>query len=1696
MSSDSEGDEIYNEIFLKKKKTKVPSTMKRKREKIEKSNEDDEDYIDSETEKNDSTGNPVNLKQNVEKVMGAIRTVVSLLPEIEKDEEETSLKSKMDRYAQAQSQKEAEVASRYPNKFDDVMKQILGNEQAAVASESTVLGSKNSNQNSNNIDDSHIVRMGSGITQELRFQETNNVNNTVSPEDFKKGEKWVNVQKRSGKQAISLYNYRAQNTQAFHDSGKISGNSTSVRVSNAAISKIHEFLSRRGKIDDNMFHGWKEDRFSSKQNKKTNEEVNEISKDEAEVEGIADEIPSLGGSDNIDTNKKKYGMDINILYAHLLSSLDPYWDLLRELNHDMKDKNILDTKIEPPIIDPKFVPLFLTPAYGPVPSCILGTDCFLNTTMVHKDTNTPHIGSTFLFPDQLRLLREGKIGKIAPGTCYYCLCIIIGILLQKVSANGDQPHPIKPRRDGNKDIFGMEDEETVRYETDMKNVEEQNEFRFYEGIMFPFQHPVAKPGGYRLEFVHHQATGYTGEIVVPFRKVTTHQFESATIEVKWRNKPDDPLNVKKLPTYIEKSDLFFRHSSRDYDPHCIDPFIGMHYDVKPLTTESLLRNLFKDKSTVESAIRGLGGSLDYVFPNIYKVTKQTRQRGIAIRSHENVKEQDAWELKRKEQQKAKFDGKPFDFIFTEDIEKTQSNIKELLTAFNFLRPFNHEHSKKSTEGWVIEYPYFRMHNEEILPEADLCNHSRYHTLHLRLNIAWYLIEQESKFRKERENVIQKLFHFIEGHYCLVEHFTQAITTFDAFYLDDSTFNKIPENRTTYIDDIQHIKMEVPEFRTYGELTSHKSKCVLVIEDFKFVEYKATKILRDSPHSYFRRFLRSDIGIKFIEKSILKKLSLIINIPLKQLCDHYLFHEFRSTVELIKHLSIRDPSQCKDMWNLLNWCDRWCPFKSKIQSILKQNISLFHIECSIFAALLLRVNIAEIVYKELEEYLPIQNEVMYMLHLYSQTHLNLASHISNTMEYKNILLERELNVENLNYDKAKPTFYMLYYPGQYDVECEGTLEDMSHLCSYITFISFNDIGFGVWHYLMGKLLPKCCQKRTVSRKQDEACTDNEDYYRHVCQCFVMSLMGLYRTSKNRPKFERRLAIHSHMNEYHNKGEFMDFMISNKYIVSSIIREHLMFQMCADIAYTIVVSLYFPRWGVFLETSQDAVDLIRKIFDETGEFTGIEKKLEEKIGNTEYVFRRNSNDFVAFILGRFKDMNKSMDAIIKLQLDEEAANELNGNSDTRSKSSSNNNNNNYSHSSKTKHQQKKKMKADQDNLGELLITNLAATIKTLSVPKRKQIDKYVENLVPCDDIYLSDLEIIGVSEAGINRLEECYLIYKQEESKKRTTQNLSMLSATDYEIIYYFFWALRTHYSLRLVHLTRDMTARQLEAARRKFNVPQEEEVTPYEIRSILFSACCCKIKTFNAQSHHISFMGAERIVKNDITNKLYCGKKPTKKQAKPLESKKNTNTTVNLSITQYNKKLLIEKKKKEREDQGFVFGTLSKDYKNRYRRVCIETPIRIAPAAGFAVEFKDSKEKRDQKSYTICPRCGFPTHFSISMYGPNGFSCMKCDQDFRTQLNQPMCTGCHTIKSTREDNSDRWKTLYFLDDRLDGSQMFQEFHFCNTCAKKSISRVHNNFLTRREIENLISREIRTGSDLEMELFESWNIPNADIAALRS
>jgi hypothetical protein len=347
----------------------------------------------------------------------------------------------------------------------------------------------------------------------------------------------------------------------------------------------------------------------------------------------------------------------------------------------------------------------------------------------------------------------------------------------------------------------------------------------------------------------------------------------------------------------------------------------------------------------------------------------------------------------------------------------------------------------------------------------------------------------------------------------------------------------------------------------------------------------------------------------------------------------------------------------------------------------------------------------------------------------------------------------------------------------------------------------------------------------------------------------------------------------------------------------------------------------------------------------------------------------------------------------------------------------------------------------------------------------IDDFASRVDIKRDIVLDDLKYIGVSEEGIIILKCCYLQFLSREQNRTMVLQLKRSSLKDYELISYFFYSLKQSTALSSIPLDYKTRELQEQSIRYKYKIGDNDKI-PDAVNTIIFTKCCKEKKTFDAQNNGIRYYGHEKIVYDRNKQKYLCCGKKSKNNSKSKTGRTNR-----------------------------------KQDRNRYNKKCKETEIIPLPIIGNIVQFNSPKEKPNPKSYTICPnyKCGTVTEFSISMFGPNGFTCGVCDLSERLKYRYPECSGkCGKIG----EKMGKWSSVYMLDDcdteDGPGTYRMKKYHFCAECSRKCIidkmnrSRVlntknnhHTQAISYKESLALLYSPVKTHDEFERVLWSCSN-----------
>ena len=162
------------------------------------------------------------------------------------------------------------------------------------------------------------------------------------------------------------------------------------------------------------------------------------------------------------------------------------------------------------------------------------------------------------------------------------------------------------------------------------------------------------------------------------------------------------------------------------------------------------------------------------------------------------------------------------------------------------------------------------------------------------------------------------------------------------------------------------------------------------------------------------------------------------------------------------------------------------------------------------------------------------------------------------------------------------------------------------------------------------------------------------------------------------------------------------------------------------------------------------------------------------------------------------------------------------------------------------------------------------------------------VPLDKMPIAWLELFKVSRGTISQLQTFQETYNTTGSRSTLRTFIGKLDRHEFETVRALARAYDRKINVRMFTLPTHITVRQIQALRQMHNVPDGEEMHP-TIGTTLICMECQQFKGFVAHRtakkvHNIYAYGQSRVLVDDNTGKMYCGKRCDK-----VDKKRHTET---------------------------------------------------------------------------------------------------------------------------------------------------------------------------------------------------------------
>lgn len=307
------------------------------------------------------------------------------------------------------------------------------------------------------------------------------------------------------------------------------------------------------------------------------------------------------------------------------------------------------------------------------------------------------------------------------------------------------------------------------------------------------------------------------------------------------------------------------------------------------------------------------------------------------------------------------------------------------------------------------------------------------------------------------------------------------------------------------------------------------------------------------------------------------------------------------------------------------------------------------------------------------------------------------------------------------------------------------------------------------------------------------------------------------------------------------------------------------------------------------------------------------------------------------------------------------------------------------------------------------------------------------VPLQPMPIDWLFVFGVPENIIKQLQGFQESYNKSGSRGSIRAFIKNLDRKYFETIRALARAYDRKINVRMFTLPVHITVQQIMALRHMHNVRNGEEMHE-TIGKTLICTECHQFKGFVAYKtskkvHNIYAYGQSRVIVDDDTGKMYCGKRCDK-----VDKKRNVESYA------WDEEMNLQEKEKRK--------TAKDKRKEEMHSLCLENELQSISLIGNMLQFYNVM-------YTICPQCGnFMKYDPKNMY--NGFYCgccmehghlfrnikcewCKCKQHLETvkvvgeKGNIFLCKSCHkpwirnasgilSLQTIRKGLLEKWKRL--------------------------------------------------------------------------
>ena len=589
-----------------------------------------------------------------------------------------------------------------------------------------------------------------------------------------------------------------------------------------------------------------------------------------------------------------------------------------------------------------------------------------------------------------------------------------------------------------------------------------------------------------------------------------------------------------------------------------------------------------------------------------------------------------------------------------------------------------------------------------------------------------------------------------------------------------------------------------------------------------------------------------------------------------------------------------------------------------------------------------------------------NNVSYYLTLFVDMHIPLIIYIEDS---------KMSDDEHFLTDSGDGAPIEKYLPHIDKVFHQGNLPDVLHYIVQCSFFSDNRSKTNPIVHLLSKSLPQRCTIRNLREIVSNYCRLHNDVYEFVIGCLKCSLMGLYESCTERPPIEVRIRLIRKFNSI-SKAQMLQWMMrDHQQLLFYTIKEFVIYGVRQiPSIYQEIKQRYY--WDMFERCVSQAMNTVRKCVcmeENIMDFRGVETQLS--IINKQQVhhlFRPTRHIFCHAV-------------VIECE------------------------------------------KLDDSRFVDFISTEFPSE-------HRKLMYQMAIRTPGANEIPYEWLQYFNVSSETIKQMSHIQDLYIQEGSKSSLKGFLTGLSRYEFEAIRDFSEVFDCKMNVRLFTLPSHLYIQQCKALRRKNAIPDGAPL-PADVGNTLL---CLQCKQFKAFVNHIDpkgkitnlyAFGHSKVLIDDATMKLYCGKRCDKVDAKKRHH----------HVPEYSSFMDLEQEAimKQNMDRNRKRAAKEKRKELKNNR-CATTELCNINMVGILLQYYNNM-------FMLCPICANFMQVTSQHFTKNGIYCGCCIQHGRLYT----AVSCEWCKAVR--GNETWSPISVIDDTADPPQE-KECYLCQSCLK--------------------------------------------------